>query len=119
MDQAKILIIDDDPVCAGLLLAILGDDYLVMSANSGEGAIEILNSMTPDLIFLDIAMPNINGYQVIKHIQQTTDTPPPVVVISSLAEASDKEFALKLGANGYLTKPIVPNEIQGILSHYL
>ncbi|MCZ4339798.1 response regulator [Shewanella colwelliana] len=120
MDKAKILVIDDDPVCTGVLLAILGDDYEVASANSGSGAIEVLTAMRPNLILLDITMPNINGYQVIKHLKSDDSTATiPVIVISSLVEESDKEFALKLGADDYLTKPIQPNAIQAMLDQYL
>ncbi|WP_394129448.1 PleD family two-component system response regulator [Shewanella maritima] len=120
MAQAKILVIDDDPVCTGLVLAILGDEYLVMTANSGEGAIELLSNLTPDLIFLDITMPDINGYQVLKQVKAKTNTSNiPVVVISSLAEASDQEFAIKLGADDYLTKPILPDAVQRVLTKFL
>ncbi|WP_144212480.1 response regulator [Shewanella donghaensis] len=120
MDKAKIVVIDDDPVCTGLLLAILGDEHLVMTANSGDAAIEILSTVRPDLIFLDITMPNINGYQVIKFIRDQPETAKtPVVVVSSLVENSDQQFALKLGADDYLTKPIMPDSIQRTIDTFL
>ncbi|QIR13426.1 response regulator [Shewanella aestuarii] len=120
MDKAKILVIDDDPICTGMLLAILGDDYQVLSANSGSGALDLLSSVKPNLILLDITMPNINGYQVIKHLKGDLRTSNiPVVVISSLVEKSDQDFAINLGADNYLTKPILPNDIQAILNKYL
>ncbi|WP_028771575.1 response regulator [Shewanella waksmanii] len=120
MDRAKILIIDDDPVCTGVLLAMLGDDYQVTTANSGLGGIDLLDSTTPDLIFLDISMPQVNGYQVLKHLQQdSVKAQIPVVVISTLAEESDQEFAKKLGASDYVTKPILPDAIQQKLDKYL
>lgn len=120
MDKAKIVVIDDDPVCTGLLLAILGDEHLVMTANSGDAAIEILSTVRPDLIFLDITMPNINGYQVIKFIRDQPETAKtPVVVVSSLVENSDQQFALKLGADDYLTKPIMPDAIQRTIDTFL
>ncbi|MFV7771315.1 MULTISPECIES: response regulator [Shewanella] len=120
MSRAKILIIDDDPVCTGVLLAMLGDDYDVTSANSGIGGIEVLKSLTPDLILLDITMPHVNGYQVIQHLKGDEQTASiPVVVISSLTEQSDKAFALKLGVDGYITKPIMPDAIQEVIEDYL
>lgn len=120
MDQAQILVIDDDPVCTGMLLAILGDDHQVFSANSGSGAIELLSTITPSLILLDINMPNVNGYQVIKHIKSSPKTANiPVIVISGLTESSDQEFALKMGADDYLTKPIQPAAIQDTLEKYI
>lgn len=120
MDKSKIVIIDDDPICTGLLLAILGDDYLVMTANSGDAAIELLSTVRPNLIFLDITMPNVNGYQVIKFIKEQSETAHiPIVVVSSLVERSDQLFALKLGADHYLTKPIMPDAVQRTIDTYL
>ncbi|NRD72531.1 response regulator [Shewanella sp. VB17] len=120
MKRAKILIIDDDPVCTGLLLAILGDDYQVITANSGEGGIDVINSQIPDLILLDITMPKVNGYQVLKHLK---DDPHQssiyVIVISSLIENSDKELAFKLGADDYMTKPVVPSALLDKVNKYI
>ncbi|WP_119967756.1 response regulator [Shewanella japonica] len=120
MDKAKILVIDDDPICTSMILALLGDDYLVLTANSGDGAIEVLSSMKPDLVFVDITMPDVNGYQVIKYMKEHELTQHvPVVVISSLTEESDQKLALKIGANEYLTKPILPNTVQLTVDKYL
>ena len=120
MERAKILIIDDDPVCTGVLLAMLGDDYHVSTANSGSGGIEILNSMIPDLILLDITMPEVNGYQVLKFLKTDSSRANiPVVVISTLVDSSDRDFALKLGANDYVNKPIMPDVIQKMVDQYL
>ncbi|MCL1067815.1 response regulator [Shewanella olleyana] len=120
MEKSKIVVIDDDPVCTSMLLAILGDDYIVLTANSGDGAIELLSSVEPNLIFLDITMPDINGYQVMKYVkEQTSNKEVPIVVVSSLVEESDQDFALKLGADDYLTKPIQPNAVQKMMDKYL
>ncbi len=119
MGRTKILVVDDDPVCAGMLLSVLGEDYEVLSANSGSGAINLLGSFLPQLIFLDITMPDINGYHVLKYIKDELDSPIPVVVISSLDEEFDKEFAIKLGANDYVIKPILPDTIFKLVTKYL
>ena len=120
MKRAKILIIDDDPVYTGLLLAILGDDYQVFTANSGEGGIDIIDSQIPDLILLDITMPKVNGYQVLKHLKNDPHhSSISVIVISGLVETSDKELALKLGANDYMTKPIMPSVLLDKVAEYL
>ncbi|MFS1440139.1 response regulator [Shewanella sp. 10N.286.48.A6] len=120
MEKRTVVVIDDDPVCTGLLLAILGDEYRVMTANSGDAAIEMFASIRPNLIFVDITMPNINGYQVIKFIKDQPETANiPIVVVSSLVEASDQELALKIGADDYLTKPIMPNDVQKTIDRFL
>ncbi|WP_076410197.1 PleD family two-component system response regulator [Shewanella sp. UCD-KL12] len=120
MERATILIIDDDPVCTGVLLAILGDDYQVTTANSGSGGIDILKTISPDLVLLDITMPEVNGYQVLKFLKEDSSrTQIPVVVISTLVESSDREFALKLGADDYINKPVMPEAIQQVVDKYL
>ncbi|MCL1143683.1 response regulator [Shewanella gaetbuli] len=120
MNSKQILVIDDDPVSTGILLAILGDEHRVVSANSGSAAIELLINMHPDLILLDINMPNINGYQVIKHLKGNPETADiPIVVISSLTEESDQEFGKRVGADSYLTKPISPSDIQCTIEKFL
>ncbi|ACA85126.1 MULTISPECIES: response regulator [Shewanella] len=120
MKRAKILIIDDDPVCTGLLLAVLGDDHQVFTANSGDGGIDIIDTQTPDLILLDITMPHVNGYQVLKHLKaDPSKADIAVIVISSLVETSDKDFALKLGADDYMTKPVLPAVLQNKVEMFL
>ncbi len=120
MERATILIIDDDPVCTGVLLAILGDDYQVSTANSGSGGIDILQTISPDLVLLDITMPEVNGYQVLKFLKgDSVRAKIPVVVISTLVESSDREFALKLGADDYINKPVMPEAIQKVVDKYL
>ncbi|MCG9697593.1 response regulator [Shewanella sp. Isolate11] len=119
MSKAKILVVDDDPVCTGVLLSLLGEDYEVISANSGSSAISLLDSFSPQLIFLDITMPDVNGYHVLKHLKDEQESTLPVVVISSLTEDSDKDFAKKLGADDYVSKPIMPDAIYKIVAKYL
>lgn len=120
MATAKILIIEDDPICTGLLLAILGDGYQVTTANSGQVGLEVVNALQPHLIFLDISMPDVNGYQVMQQLKQDPGTAAiPIIVISALTESFDHDLALKMGANGYLNKPIQPQLIEATLSQYL
>ncbi|MCE9677695.1 response regulator [Shewanella sp. AS1] len=119
MNRAKILVVDDDPVCTGVLLSLLGEDYEVISANSGSMALELLNTYTPELILLDITMPEVNGYQVLKQLKSEQQSKIPIVVISNLSEDSDKNFALKLGADDYVAKPIMPAAIYELLDKYL
>lgn len=120
METATILIIDDDPVCTGVLLSILGDDYHVTTANSGSGGIDIIDASIPSLVLLDITMPEVNGYQVIQHLKSDPRTADiPIVVISTLVEDVDRALALKLGANDYINKPVMPKEVQDKVYKYL
>ncbi|GIU35314.1 response regulator [Shewanella schlegeliana] len=120
MENAKILVVDDDPICSSLLLSILGDDYQVTTVNSGADVIDIANIQRPNVIFLDIMMPGKNGYQVLKDLKQDPQTAKlPVIIVSALAEESDESLGLRLGADAYLGKPISPTEVFAILKKYL
>ena len=120
MNKAKILIVDDDPICSSLLLSVLGDDYQVTTVNSGADVIEIAIIQQPNVIFLDIMMPGKNGYHVLKDLKQDPKTSQlPVIIASALAEESDENLGLRLGADGYLAKPISPTEVYGILKKHL
>ncbi|MCL1137486.1 response regulator [Shewanella pneumatophori] len=116
MDKIRILVVDDDPFCSSLLLSILGDDYQVTTVNSGLDVIDISTVQKPDCIFLDIMMPEKNGYQVLKELKDNPlTTAIPVVIVSGLAEDSDQDLGLRLGASGYIGKPINPAEVFRVL----
>ncbi|MCL1144665.1 response regulator [Shewanella marinintestina] len=120
MNKTRILIVDDDPFCSSLLLSILGHDYQVTTINSGFDVIDILGVQCPDFIFLDIMMPGKNGYQVLKDLKEDPLTQMiPVIIVSALTEESDENLALRLGANGYISKPIIPTEVYAKLKEHL
>ncbi|MEZ9596317.1 PleD family two-component system response regulator [Shewanella sp. 10N.261.52.F9] len=120
MNKARILVVDDDPFCSSLLLSILGDDYQVTTVNSGFDVIDISGVQCPDFIFLDIMMPGKNGYQVLKDLKDDPLTQMiPVIIVSTLTEESDENLALRLGANGYISKPIIPTEVYAKLKEHL
>jgi DNA-binding response OmpR family regulator len=113
----QILIVDDDAKIFGFLrvsLKMAGYDVLV--AANGEEALNQVNSYLPDLMVLDLIMPAMDGFEVIKRLRTRSDLP--VIVFS--AHASRSEEALSLGANDFLTKPFRPDELVekiGILLH--
>ena len=116
MEKVRILIVDDDPFCSSLLLSILGDDYQVTTVNSGLDVIDISTVQKPDCIFLDIMMPDKNGYQVLKDLKDNPlTTEIPVIIVSGLVEESDQNLGLRLGASGYIGKPINPAEVFTVL----
>lgn len=108
----KILVVDDEPVNVKLITAILENDYEIIPAYSGREALEKINSDKPDIVLLDIMMPEINGYDVCKKIKQQDVTRfVPVVMITALSALEDKIKAIESGADDFLTKPISGPEL--------
>ncbi|MDY0135575.1 MAG: response regulator [Thiomicrospira sp.] len=105
--KPTLLIVDDEPTNAKVLANGLKDDYKILLANAGEKAIKIANSeMPPDLILLDIVMPNIDGYQVCQQLKNNPQTSNiPIIFVSALDDNADEERGLNLGAVDYISKP--------------
>lgn len=105
----QVLIADDEAEIRQLLrLYLEKDGYEVVEASDGEEALIILAKQEIDLVLLDIMMPKINGYQVIKEIRQNHNTP--VIFLSAKSQDEDKILGLDLGADDYISKPFNPLE---------
>ncbi|MDL2238176.1 response regulator [Christensenellaceae bacterium OttesenSCG-928-K19] len=105
--KSSILVVDDDPTNLKLVNEILKGDYKVFLAPSGERALVFLETRIPDLILLDLEMPGMNGYDVIKKLKQTPAWKDIPVIFLTGQEGRDKEQeALDLGAVDYVLKPI-------------
>jgi len=110
MNQAKrqtILVVDDVSTNIDILVGLLSDRYKVKAAKNGEKALAIARSANPpDLILLDVVMPDLDGYEVCRQLKEDPDTAViPVIFVTSLNEEEDEEKGLKLGAVDYITKP--------------
>lgn len=109
---AKILIIDDEPANLNLLNELLKDKYRVYLASSGKHALSFLERNMPDAILLDVLMPDMDGYAVIKEIKKReTLQHIPVIFLTGLDDPNSESIAFKLGAVDYLTKPIVAESV--------
>lgn len=103
-----------------MLMDILADDYDVVVAMDGEGALEAVDEDTPDLILLDIMMPDIDGFEVCKLMKENPKTSGiPVIFLSALTEDEDKQKGFDLGAIDFITKPFDPDEIQNKVKQHL
>lgn len=102
-----ILIADDTPINVQVLAEALRADYRIKVANSGSGVFEIIAKQgLPDLILLDIMMPEMDGYEVCRRLKADLLTMNvPVIFVTALADAVDEEHGLRLGAVDYITKP--------------
>lgn len=118
----KILIVDDEPnIVMTLEYAFKKKDFEVYIARDGGEAMHILETSIPDVVLLDIMMPNVDGYQTLEHIKKNEALKnTKVVFLTAKNKISDIEKGLKLGADKYLTKPFsikkIVSEILGLLN---
>jgi two-component system KDP operon response regulator KdpE len=101
----KILVIDDDPAITELLKILLAPTtYDVFTANSGAVGVGIVKSEMPDVVILNLMMPELDGWQVCKLIREFSDVP--IIILSALANPDMVARALDSGADDYLIKPV-------------
>ncbi|MDI1246946.1 MAG: response regulator [Rhodoferax sp.] len=108
--RPTLLIIDDAPENLFVLSELLQPRYRVLAANSGERGLQIATTTPlPDLILLDVMMPGMNGYEVLKALQaDAISADVPVIFLTALSSPREEERGLNLGAVDYITKPITP-----------
>lgn len=110
MNKITILVVEDDLPIRNLITTTLkAHDYKFLTAGSGNEAIMQASSYNPDIVFLDLGLPDIDGIDVIKKIRTWSNMP--IIVISARSEDSDKIEALDCGADDYLTKPFSVEEL--------
>ena len=111
-DRTRVLVVDDQPPNVRLLEAILSPrGYDVLTASSGEQALELIGAEDVDLVLLDILMPGIDGYEVCRRIRDQVDTAYLPVVMVTASGDEQKVKALEAGADDFLTKPINQSEL--------
>lgn len=110
MNRFQILVVEDDPPVQNLITTTLkANEYRFITAKNGETAVSETASRNPDIILLDLGLPDIDGVEVIKRIRSWSNVP--IIVISARSEDSDKIDALDAGADDYLTKPFSVEEL--------
>ena len=110
MNKPLILVVEDDNSVKNLMTATLkAHDYRFLTAQNGASAILEASSHNPDIILLDLGLPDIDGVEVIKKVRTWSNVP--IIVISARSEDSDKIEALDAGADDYLTKPFSVEEL--------
>ena len=119
--RKKILIVDDERLMRAVLqhnVILAGYDVIV--ASNGREAMQKIQEVTPDLIVVDLVMPDMNGFEMLRRIRSNKETmQTPVIVVSALQSQTDIEEAKASGADIYLTKPIKPEEFIKHVKKYL
>lgn len=108
--KIHILTIEDDKnMCAYITALLSKDNYRVTNAATGREGLSLTASLCPDLILLDLGLPDIDGFQVLQQLRGWSHVP--VIIVSACDEEQQKVHALDLGADDYVTKPFYPNEL--------
>lgn len=116
----KILIVEDEKnILLSLKILLKSQGYNVEVAINGIDAIELAQSFLPDLVFLDIILPKVNGYLVCEALRADADTRHiPIIFMSAKNQEKDIEKAYEVGGNDYLVKPFAPTQIKELLNKY-
>lgn len=110
MNKPLILVVEDDAPIRNLITTTLkSNDYRYLSASNGKSAILEASSHNPDIVLLDLGLPDMDGVEVIKNIRSWSNLP--IIIISARSEDNDKIEALDAGADDYLTKPFSVEEL--------
>ncbi len=122
MDNEKslILIADDSPTNISLLINTLKNDYTLGIAKSGQKLLDLVQKKLPDLILLDIQMPEMDGYEVCKRLKDDPETHEiPIIFITAMTDVEDKTMGFKIGAVDYITKPFHSAEVIARVKNHL
>lgn len=113
MTQRTILVVDDEPfICRSLTFVLRKDNYKVYEARNGEEALAAIKEHKPDLVFLDVMMPKINGFEVTERVRSDPALAGvKIILLTAKGQESDREVGKTAGANDYMTKPFSPTKI--------
>lgn len=108
--MATILVVDDERNIVQLIsLYLQGEGFRVETATNGRAALEAVREISPDLVILDLMMPEMDGWDVCRRLRQDNDVP--IIMLTARGDDVDKIVGLELGADDYLTKPFNPREL--------
>lgn len=120
MTDRKILIADDEPDIRLMVSRMLGRDYLVLEAADGDEACSMARSHKPDLILMDIMMPEKDGYSACLSLKSHPDTKAiPVIMVTGIDHQLNVKFSDEMGADGYITKPFSLEELLNVVTRYI
>ncbi|MCL2752687.1 MAG: diguanylate cyclase [Defluviitaleaceae bacterium] len=116
----SVLIVDDDPMNIMALAHILAPDYTVYAEADGKACLDAAKRLKPDLILLDIVMPELDGFGVIQRLKKDKDTKDiPVIFVTGLTKAQEEVKGFSLGAADFITKPFSPPVVSARVNHQI
>jgi DNA-binding response OmpR family regulator len=117
----KVLVVDDDPVIRQMFCSFLaGEGCQVKTATDGEEAVEVALTFMPDLIFLDVIMPNMDGLQTLTRLRKMDKTKKvPVIIITARTDSATLMEAIRTGANDFITKPFLRGDLTRKMNYVL
>ena len=108
--KLSILLVEDEKnICDFISTSLSAQDYRISTAHTGKEALPIITSQCPDLILLDLGLPDMDGMEIIQQVRTWSSIP--IIVLSARTQEQEKVRALDLGADDYLTKPIGTSEL--------
>jgi len=111
MGKQLILVVDDEPNIVQLArLYLERDGYAITSVGNGQKALDVVRAQQPDLVVLDVMLPQVDGFEVCRRLR-AEDNPVPIIMVTARDDDIDKILGLELGADDYLTKPFNPREL--------
>ncbi|GDX33943.1 DNA-binding response regulator [Actinomycetes bacterium] len=107
---ARILTVDDDHQIRNVVKSILEvEGWLVEQADTGEQAVKVFSEKIPDIVLIDVALPDMNGFDLCRTLRQNSDVP--IMIVTARTDIQDVVTGLESGADDYLTKPFAPQEL--------
>ncbi len=113
MDRFKVLVVDDEPfICRSLSFVLRKDNYEVFEARNGEEALAFIRENKPDLVFMDVMMPKMNGFDVTRAVKSDEDLKhTKIILLTAKGQEADRATGADAGADDYMTKPFSPTKI--------
>jgi DNA-binding NtrC family response regulator len=116
--KSIILVVDDDNGVLKLFDTALRDEYKILTVNNGREALELANKKKPDLVILDLKMPDMSGIEILRRINRI-DENIEVIIITGYGTMKSARVAMKLGAYDYITKPFQIDYVKGLIKDAL
>lgn len=120
LSQQTVLIIDDDPIVVDIMETVFDGDLRILTASNGHDGILAACAENPDLILLDVRMPDMDGYEACRQLKAMAETADiPIIFLTARVETEDEFKGLELGAIDYIAKPIVPQIVRARIQNHL